>query len=120
MLYWRAWLFGGSDSLLHRLKNSFGGSLSVLHRRTPSFAGRYRALTICSHWRRRSVSTLQRRLPSCAGSFSVVNSCRNDCARQFGSLTGLWTAETGGGDVGLGVFAIALHFSALRPSRRTK
>jgi hypothetical protein len=112
--------FGGSDSFLHRLKNSFGGSVSVLYRRTPSFAGRYRTLTRCSRWRRPSVSMLKGRLPWFAGSFGVVNSCRNDGARQFGSLTGLRTAETRGGAFGPGVFAIAFHSSAVRPSRRTK
>jgi len=69
---------------------------------------------------RRAVSVLNRQAPSGEGSVSTLNSCRNDCSRQFGLLTGLWTAETRGGAFGRGVFTIAFHFSALRPSPRTK
>ena len=105
MLYWRAPSGEGSVSVLYWRAPSGEGSVSTLYWRTPSGEG--------------SVSVLSRQAPSGEGSVSTLNSCRNDCARQFGSLTRLRTAETRGEAFGPGVFAIAFHFSAVRPSRRT-
>ena len=108
----------GSFSMLNLRAPSGEGSYSMLNLRGPSGEGSFSTLNLRAPSGEGSVRMLNLRAPSGEGSFSMLNSWRNDCARQFGSPTGLWTAETRVGDFGPGVFAIAFHFSALRPSRR--
>jgi hypothetical protein len=76
------------------------------------------------YWRTQScggsVSVLYGRAQSCGGSVSMRYRHAQSCGGSVSMLTGLWTAETRGGAFGPGVFTIAFHFSAVRPSRRTK